>query len=41
MEETPDIIVHCKYITSVEVIFVVVTVVSYYCIYYEYYLNRL
>ena len=28
------------YVTSVQVIFVVDTVVSYYCIYYEYYLNR-
>ena len=27
-------------VTSVQVIFVVDTVVSYYCIYYEYYLNR-
>ena len=29
-----------KYLTSVQVIFVVDTVVSYYCIYYEHYLNR-
>ena len=28
------------YITSVQVIFVVDTIVTYYCIYYEYYLNR-
>ena len=28
------------HVTPVQVIFVVDTVVSYYCIYYEYYLNR-
>ena len=31
---------NCNEVTSVQVIFVVDTVLSYYCIYYEYYLNR-
>ena len=33
-------IIAVRLITSVHVIFALDTVVSYYCIYYEYYLNR-